>query len=167
MSSTTIIESTKRPRIVKQFPLLLLLRLNIVLQIPTHEKTPFSHSYTPYSGKDHSKQPQNPTHDICTPHTQAITNSNAWQNTPHTQAITSFYAWQNTPLSHSYTAYSSKDHSKQPHIFTYDICTPHTHTPLGWEKEKTKQDMILWSDPHTSHPFLTSLSDLFMLIRSL
>jgi len=81
MSYTTLTESTKRPRIIKQLPLLLLLRLNIVLQIPTHDKTPLSHSYTPYLGKDHSKQPQNPTHDICTPHSQAITSFYAWQNT--------------------------------------------------------------------------------------
>jgi len=66
MSSTTLIESTKRPRIIKQLPLLL--RLNIDLQIHTHDKTPLLHSYTPYSGTDHSKQPQNPTQDIFTPH---------------------------------------------------------------------------------------------------
>jgi len=56
-----------------------------------------------------------------------------------------------TPISHSYTPYSGKDHSKQPHIFTYDVCTPHTHTPLGWEKVKTKQDIT--KQPHFRHFF--------------
>jgi len=33
------------------------------------------------------------------------------------------------------------DHIKQPQNPTHVICTPITHTPLGWEKDKTKQDI--------------------------
>jgi len=96
-------------------------------------QTSLSHFYTPYSGNDHSKQPQIPTHD----------------KTPLTHKQSQIPTHDKTTLSHTPTHPIRVKIILNNHTFLR--MTPHTHTPLGWEKDKTRHDKT--PRPHFHHFF--------------